>query len=136
MNIVSLPTGAKTAIQADAVASLVHLLKGGRPEAQLSAANSLRLLAQHLRTATGCNLLLMSGVAQAPSTPAMYGSPQLTEWLQLTEWAQQLAYKHRVFPQQDSQCFLVCHAVSYRDPMKGMLLELQLGRSGVTDVLC
>ena len=61
LSILSLPTGAKTAIQADAVASLVHLLKGGRPEAQLSAANSLRLLAQHLRTATGSNLLLLSG---------------------------------------------------------------------------
>eukprot|EP00891_Asterochloris_glomerata_P003409 jgi/Astpho2/3409/Aster-x0160 len=62
--LVTTPSGkhcAKTAIQADAVASLVHLLKGGRPEAQLSAANSLRLLAQHLRTATGSNLLLMSG---------------------------------------------------------------------------
>ena len=61
VTLLSLPTGAKSAIQADAVASLVHLLKGGRPEAQLSAANSLRLLAQHLRTATGSNLLLMSG---------------------------------------------------------------------------
>ena len=49
--------GAKTAIQADAIASLVHLLKGGRPEPQLRAASSLNLLAQHLSTARGGNLV-------------------------------------------------------------------------------